>query len=185
MFQKIYRAALFFFVLATLGWFGIKFSVEYYASLKADEIVSLADNSSSIDEAVKFITREVSQNFQHVDPSTVPALKFRPYVTNRRLPTFMRWKEGAIETIVNKGLCDNAARQLSYVLAKEGIDSVQWNMMTPKGGHSALLVTLPDGRKGLTDPLFGLSAVNDKGELISPEEALDKVQSGHSLDAVF
>jgi hypothetical protein len=169
-----------------MGWFGLRYAAHTYADFKAHEITFLIDKElKTPDEKIKFITKRVSETFEHVDPSTVTALKFRSYVTNRRLPEFMRWKEGTIETIVNKGLCDNAARQLSYVLLREGFDSTQWNMMTPKGGHSALLVTLPDGRKVLTDPLFGLSAVDRAGQLVSPEKAWNRIQSGEKIETVF
>ena len=111
--------------------------------------------------------------------------KFRSYVTNKRLPEFLRLQDGVLETTLEKGLCDNAARLLSFVLKQEGFHSVQWDMMTPGGGHAALLVTLPDDRKIYVDPLFGVAATDKFGKLIHPDEAYKLIQAGRRPEAVF
>ena len=110
----------------------------------------------------------------------------RPYLTNKRLPEFLRLKDGVIEILIETGLCDNAARALHFVLKQEGIDSVQWNMVTQKRAHSALRVVLSDGRYGFVDPFFGLSAFDqDEKRLLSPDEMQVRARRGVEIDDVF
>jgi hypothetical protein len=113
-------------------------------------------------------------------------LRIRPYVTNSRLPEFLRIPSGAIETLVNKGLCDNASRRLAFILKQKGYDSVQWNMVTSAAAHSALLVFLHDGRKVFVDPFYGYLAIDRQSQkLMSLPEAKKHVSSGRSLNSVL
>ena len=91
-----------------------------------------------------------------------------------------------IETLLDAGICDNAARALHFVLKQQGIDSVQWNMVTQRRAHSALRVALSDGRYGFVDPFYGLSAFDqDEQRLLSPEEMQGRARRGVDIDDVF
>ena len=74
----------------------------------------------------------------------------------------------------------------AFALAQEGYESIQWNMVTHKNGHSARLVSLPDNRKAFVDPFYGIAAVDSKGQLIDPKEAKEVVLSTNkNVEDVF
>lgn len=122
-------------------------------------------------------------------PETQPLLlRLRPYLSNRRLPGWLRVPPGALEVIYSDGWCDDAARALAYVLESVGAKAFQLNIATPTQGHSVLLVTLPKREPGrgqvLVDPLFGVVAADSTG-LISPDAARRMLQQGNPVRAVF
>ena len=89
-------------------------------------------------------------------------LRLRPYVTNALPPSILRYPNGAIETLIETGLCDNASHMLAFILKQKGYETVQWNMITASAAHSALLVSMHDGRKVLVDPFYGFVVVDKK-----------------------
>lgn len=151
---------------------------------KTMESPSPADTPTP-DEKVTAIASHIFKTFHHKAPATVPLLRVRGYLTNRRLPDFLRLESGVIETLLETGMCDNASRMLAFVLKQESFESVQWNMVTPQGAHSALLVTMPDNRKVLVDPYYGYVTVDKQGNLISPQQAHDLIMAREPLEAVF
>ena len=161
------------FCLSILSWFIIKASLTWHAAGIAEEIIEQAytnNLSQNDDQKVIALTKYVFENFNSASPSKHLALRLRGYITNKRLPSFIRLDSGVIETILQKGLCDNASRMLSFVLKQEEYRSVQWNMVGNDSGHSALLVTLPGNRNVFVDPFYGYVAKkNDK--LIDPHKA--------------
>ncbi len=176
------------FAFSLVVWLATKQIVVSKAEMKAQALVQnavLNDSPKTDDQKIVAITTEIFQSFQHKDPALVPLLRLRPYLTNKRLPKFLRLPAGVLETHLNTGLCDNAARMLAFTLKQEGYQSVQWNMVTDKGGHSALLVTLPDGREVMADPFYGYVTVDDQKHLIHPNEARELIRSGQSFDDVF
>jgi hypothetical protein len=174
--------------LALGGWLVLKQGLTAYSGIKARELVDTAlqgRTDMSPDEEVTAITKEVHKNFAHVDPATIPVAKIRPFLTSERLPAFMRFKYGVVANLLRKGYCDGAARMLSFVLATKGYSSVQWNMVVPTTAHSALLVTMPDGRKVLADAFYGYVATDEEGRLASPQDAQERMKAGEKFDRVF
>ncbi len=152
------------------GYFAARYYTIKIAQTKAQEIIVQAGDIASPDEEVIALAKTVFERFQEREPSEVWQLRLRPYVTNARLPESIKFPEGAIETIIQQGMCDNAARMLKFVLAQKGYNSIQWNMVSQNGNHSGLQVTLPEGRKGFIDPYYGYGAMKE-GKLISLDEA--------------
>jgi hypothetical protein len=188
LFKFSFISGIILFFLGTSGWLITKHLVTLQAAKKAQAIItsSYGDNLiTSDDQKVISITRQIFNRFERKNPATVPLLKVRGYVTNRRIPSFIRLESGVIETYIEQGLCDNAARVLEFALKQEGFESIQWNMVTNTGGHSALLVKLSDGREVLADPFYGYVTVNHDGNLISPNKAKDLIKSGASFDKIF
>lgn len=137
-------------------------------------------------EELTALTKAVYQRFTPDEPSKHWPLKLRPYMTNKALPAFLRLEDGVVETIVETGLCDNAARFLHFVLKQKGYESVQWNMVTGSRAHSVLLVYLSDGRTALLDPLLGFVGYDrDTGSLLSPFEVQEHLRGGATLEDVL
>lgn len=150
-------------------------------------IIRLADNNRAADatedQKIIALSRQVSASFRHQDPAQIALYKIRPYITNKRLPAFIRFPNGAMETVIQAGLCDNASRMLAFVLRREGYSSVQWNMVTARGGHSARLVTLSDGRKVFIDPFYGFVAMDPNGRLTDMQSAQERINAGDTPES--
>lgn len=187
MFRKIFKflftLSLIGFFLALAGYLGAKYYFTATASQKAHQLIDMAhvDHPDTHDDEVIVIAKKIHERFHQTEPNQYPALRLRPYVSNKRLPDWLRYQDGIIETHIEAGLCDNAARMLKFLLAQRGYESVQWNMVTDLTAHSALLVTMPDERKVFIDPYIGLAAYRNES-LISPEEMLENIHSRIALD---
>lgn len=175
-------------LLGMLGWLITKSVLTIKAEEKANSIIALAseDNDFRSDEQkLVAIASQVSENFEQIDPALVPIYKLRSYITNDRLPDFIRLETGVMETLLQKGLCDNTSRMLSFILNQKGYQSVQWDMVTPGGGHAANLVTLPNGKNVYVDALFGVIAVDQNGDLTDAHEAHSRIKNGNNVEDVF
>ena len=170
------KISVILFLSTFMLWFAAKVIVTQFATNKANQIIEevyQVHQPTSDDEKIISLTRHVFQNFTNTDPSKDIALRLRGYVTNKRLPSFLRLEDGVIETLFEKGQCDNASRMLAFLLKREGYLSVQWHIVSLNNGHSALLVTLPNDRYGYVDPFFGY-IFEHQGQLLNPIEAKDK-----------
>lgn len=188
LFKKYLFFALLVLALSVPAWMGVRKIIVLTADHRARHIIKEAlkdDETASGDRRVIAITRYVFDHFEHVDPDSVLALRLRRFVTNYRLPAFLRLPNGAIEILTGRGLCDNAVRLLMFVLGHDGIDAVQWNMTEPHGAHAGVLATLPGGRQGLLDPFFGYVSATREGVLISPYAAQDSIKAGAPMQSVF
>jgi hypothetical protein len=176
------------FALSLFAWMMIRHISIQKAEEHAYELVQLSDfkkDSLSENEKIIAITRQVYLNFRAQNPSEIPLLRLRSYITNDRLLNFLKLPSGVIETNIERGLCDNASRMLAFILKQQGFDSVQWNMVSYKGGHSALLVTMSDNRKAFVDPFYGVVAVDRKKNLIDASKAQELIRAGRRTDKVF
>jgi hypothetical protein len=153
-------------LLSCLGLAGILAARELaiaQAEKKARGMIATAQRPGQTeDQEIEAMTAAIFRSFIPQDPAEIFAYRVRPYLTNRRLPGWLRLPDGVMETFIGRGFCDNAARALSLALAQEGYKSVQWNMVSPHGAHSALLVTKKDNRKILADPFYGYIAEDPK-----------------------
>jgi hypothetical protein len=186
--KKIFLFFSFSILIIVFGWIILKSSLEFYASQKAWNTIESAYSNNThetIDEKVIAITTQIHHGFSETDPSKNLALRLRPFLTNHRLPPVFRLENGVIETILGKGLCDNAVRALQFTLKQENLPSSQWNMVTPHGGHAALIVSIDENRTAFVDPFFGLISLDKKSTLRSPDEIYEKVKSGHKIENIF
>ena len=75
---------------------------------------------------------------------------------------------------------------LQFILKQKGYESEQWNMITNKRAHSALRVTLKDGRHALLDPMYGLVGYNaETKKLRSPEEIKALLKGNKDFGELF
>ena len=170
------------------GWLLVKYVITLRAAEKAETIIEQAYEKHSPqndDEKIIAIATQIFENFEHAEPSEILSLRLRAYLTNRRLPEFLRLDTGVIETHIEKGQCDNFARMLSFLLVQEGFESILWNMVIDKLGHSALLVTMPDGRQVFADPYYGYVAADKNRKLLHPKDAQNKIRQGAIFSDVF
>ncbi len=192
MFKKVIK---FFFVLGIacfalllMVYFGSRAYFTNLAQNKAEIIIEESAEKNLPDKKKELIeiTRMVHKHFTPNEPTHHWQLRLRPYLTNSKLPSFIRYQDGVIETLIETGLCDNAARFLQFVLSQKGYKSVQWNMITNNRAHSILLVYLDGGQTAILDPMFGLIGY-DKTEydFLSPFEIRKRMRQGASLNNVF
>ncbi|NNM00781.1 MAG: hypothetical protein HKO62_08535 [Gammaproteobacteria bacterium] len=186
------RRLLIFIVALLLVCVAAWFTVRTIATLRAESAAqALVDEAlgdsrpEGDDERVTAITRRVYEQFEPAEAGDSVLLRLRGWLTNSRLPAFVRLPDGVIETLLRKGLCDNAGRMLSFTLRQADYASRQWDMVSPSGGHSAVLVTLPDGREILADPFFGFVAADQAGRLMHPLEARKRARAGQSPGGVL
>lgn len=170
---------------ALLCWIGLKLYLEKSAQTKAETILTTIEQQNpelSDDQLIIKTTKYVHQNFEKTDIGNVWQLKFRPYITNKRLPEFIRLKTGVIETLIPRGMCDNASRTLAFILEQRDFSSTQWNMVSLlNGGHSAL-VTTKNNNTVFADPFLGVVAQNKQSQLISPIEAQTRISQNNSIE---
>ncbi len=163
------------------GWLAAR---QLLISKAEEKVFALARNAhaksdQTKDDKVTALTAEIFRQFHHQDPGEIPLYRLRPYLTNSRLPSWVRLPDGVMETLLEKGYCDNAARMLAFALRQENINSVQWNMVSPGMAHSALLVTMPDGRKILADPFYGYITADP------PYKTQARLKAGEEFSAAF
>ncbi len=193
MFKKILSALIILglcsALLAIIGFWATKSYLTHTAKNKANQIIEEALDKKPVptaDQEIITIARAVFDRFETKDPALDLGLRLRPYVSNQRLPDVLRFPEGVVETHVELGMCDNAARMLKFLLKQRGYDSIQWNMVTDSRAHSALLVYLPDGRRGLVDPFYGLAGYDQKQKtLLSPETVQNAMKNGTDIQSAF
>lgn len=173
--------------IATLAIFGMKQAIEYVAHKKSNEFVSsVTDDSMDENERIYAIANGVYESFVKSKSSNNPPLLFRlrPYLTNELLPSFLRVKVGAIDSIYIFGKCDSAARTLVHLLNMAGYEAWQFNYMSPKWAHSVVLALLPSGQTALLDPTYGVASYFH-GRLITPEKAQQLQASGTPLTKIW
>jgi hypothetical protein len=153
------------------------------ASSLHEKVVKKIGPDQSEDPYLQEITALVFNSFKPEEPSEDFMLRLRPYLTHSILPAFIRLPNGAIETNIQSGLCDNASRMLAFILRQQGYDSVQWNMVHNSGGHSALLVKTKDDREVFLDPFYGIVAQH-QNQLISLDQAQRIISKEREASAI-
>ncbi|WP_420549746.1 hypothetical protein [Curvivirga sp.] len=173
-----------------VGFFiGLGYYIEYQSQAKANQIFDELNEKAkyqSLSEKEKLITlaKDVFERFEIDGSQSNILLRLRPYLTAPFLPDFIRVRDGAIDLYVQEGICDNSARILEYLLAQEGYESRQWDMVTSRSAHSALAISLKDGREILMDTFFGVyPEIN--GELVSAHKAKIALDRGGNIDDIF
>lgn len=148
--MKKIALGFFIFVISSITfYYGIRTFVIIRAGQIARELI--AENNTP-----EALTAKIFEEYKNVDNSDNPFLfKWRPYLTNHRLPEWIAFPEGAIETVYSYGFCDNAARKLAFILRQKNIESTQWNMTKPDAAHAVLVATIND-KTVLLDPFLGV-----------------------------
>lgn len=176
-------------ILSLLAWYGVRYVAIKQAKINAYEITRTAPDQVEIytseESKIISISKRVFNDFEHANSATIPFYNLRAYITNERLPDFIRFPKGVIETNIQKGYCDNVARMLAFILEQEGFKSTQWNMVTDRGGHSALVVTLSDDREIFIDPYFGGVTIDRNGRPTDLITAQNRFIAGAKLDDLF
>lgn len=192
MFKKIIRVSfyvsLLILIIALLSWLTVRYLlIEKAKEEGAVMIASITKENpdATDDEKIISTTKAVFETFEHKDASDILIYKLRPYLSNRRLPEFIRLPKGVVAGLTREGYCDSASRWLLFLLQQQGFKSVQWNLASPVSSHAALLVTTGDGRKVFVDPYFGYVTVDKNGKLINPYTALNRMKAGASFKEVF
>lgn len=171
-----------------IGWLAVRQIIISAAEHRAGTVIKnvLPNQSASDDEIIKTLTTYVFLNFDHARPGEVPSLhRLRPFVTNHRLPRWLRLPDGLIESYTMHGHCDDAARALSFILKQKGYHSYQWDMVQFDGAHSALEVTTSEGRRIFADPFYGFVAQSGDGTLIDADTARTQIQNGIPVESTF
>lgn len=175
-------------ILGLLALAGVKAGVTYRAGRIADAIwTDPSVTAAPKERQAESVTAHIFAHFTRYgyEPHAAPFwMWLRPVLTSRYLPSLWRVKPGVLETLARAGWCDDAARHLSFVLARRGYDSRQWNMVTPVAGHSALMVFLAPDKPVLMDPYYGY-VTRAGSAYLSPGEARTRMARGQSLSRVF
>lgn len=171
-------------------WFSTKFVVEYRARTVAESVIADVSEglpTSDIENLAIELASYVHSVYTRPRPTEFESLlwQMRPYLTNRLLPQFARFQEGAIDALYSRGICDNAARTLVFLLNQTELSARQFNIVNKfGGGHSVVLFEFTDGRRSMLDPLYGVYPKLD-GKMLSPAEARELMQRGEPGEKIW
>ena len=173
-----------------LAWFSTKLFVENEARTVAQDIISDARKNADSKEphalAIE-LARIVHSLYLRSNSSVTPPLlwRLRPYLTNMLLPSYARYQDGAIDVLYVQGICDSAARTLAYLLNEAELKAQQLNIVNNwVGGHSVVLVELPNQQSSMLDPLYGVYPEYD-GIMLSPSEARELARRGEPSESIW
>jgi hypothetical protein len=175
------KTICFAFILCLVAFAGLisfRAIVIHKADEKTRQLMSQTDES--IPPALQ-ATQAIYKNFSKNGYERHKILaRLRPYLSNDRLPDFMRIPPGAIELVTNEGWCDDAARALIYTLENYGMTAHQWNMQSPRRAHSAVVANLPS--PALLDPFYGYHSLSN-GKPGDPLQIQKQMKGGQPLAA--
>ncbi len=150
---------------------GFRSYIIYKADQHAEEVYA-GTSVSSAPAISLYATQRLYQMFRHETYADHPILsRLRPYISNARLPDFIRIPTGATETVMMEGWCDDAGRALTYILSKRNVESRQFNFVGPSNAHSAVIAQFD--KPALLDPYYGYHTITQNG-VVPPEEAAAK-----------
>ena len=172
------------FVISIACFYGVRGYLISTADAVIDQMIAEAEQEFGDDEEAKVIALTASfyERFDEDAPGAFLLHKFEPYLSNRRLPSFIKMPSGVIDIIVMRGMCDSAARGLMRGFQRMELKSVQWDMVTNKYAHSAVMVTLSNGQNVLVDPFHGIVG-QDKNtkSLLSPSDIKKALLDGEDI----
>lgn len=182
MAKKLFLAALILFIIGISGFFSVRASIIFLAEKKADAILAGIPDHNPTNTAID-AARYIFSHFGKDGYPNNPVLSIlRPYWSSRHLPAIIRMPLGAMETVMNEGNCDDAARSLSFILQRRKIVSRQWNMLLPRLAHAALLVY--DESPVLVDPFYGY-ATNRTVGVTDPYVIASAMKQGKPMEDFF
>ena len=177
--KKYVAAVILLILIGVISVLAARHHIISKAKTKAIEILNVAKAS---EDEILFITQHVHEVFNNNRKTkNFPILfRLRPFLSNERLPGFIKLPDGVIETIYPFGWCDNAARMTQFIFAQDGVETEQWNMVTPTGAHAALQASY-NGTNVFIDPFYGVLPKNKKGDYINAEQAKKEAQKGRDV----
>lgn len=149
---------------------------------RASEQILIQARANTPEETAENAARLLYIRFSKSNHNVYPNLaKARPYISNDKMPTVFRTPPGAVELNTLEGWCDESARALIYVLARDGIQAEQWNMQGPSSAHAAVRVKFNNGTSALIDPFYGFSSVQ-KTETHDPLDIQESIRKGGKIE---
>lgn len=107
--------------------------------------------------------------------------RFFPYFYHRSLPGFLRLPRGSLDLLFLSGECSDVTKLIEFLLAAEGIEAIQRDIVKPFGsGHSALSVRVDDEWVYI-DPYIGvLFTENDR--ILSLDRVIELISEGAEVE---
>jgi hypothetical protein len=158
-------------VLTFSGLYGLRAYIIHKADKQAEEILSGSSVSSSVALSLHATEKLYKSFSKNGYKSHLVLARLRPYLSNERLPEFIRIQKGAIPLMTMEGWCDDAARALIYTLSRRSIEGKQWNIQGASNAHVAVLVQFGAEQTALLDPYYGYHTVKN-GAAVSPGNAV-------------
>lgn len=184
MLKRFLAALLLLAVLSGAFFLTTKYYFVRSADAQVSAILAKAKNNDQVQTA-DAAARHLYEIFSKRGYVEHPYLaRLRPYLSNRSMPGIFRIPPGALELNTLEGWCDDAARALIYVLAKEGIHAEQWNMQGPHAAHAAVKATFDNGTAVLFDPFYGYSSIAH-GAAQDPIVVRDAMRNGAKADTLL
>jgi hypothetical protein len=186
--RGLLAAIIIFFVgqatIPILGLLIAKHKFTQNADEQSVEILKHVEGNSQTQiahDATKLLYFRFSKEGYKADPGIA---RLRPFLSNSKMPDIFRTPSGALELSTFEGWCDDAARALIYVLAKEGIRAEQWNMQGPHTAHAAVHAYFNDGTSALLDPFYGYTSIVN-GKPHDPISIRDAMRNGKSSSGLL
>lgn len=178
-------------ILGLSLWAGLRLVLVSYATHIADNRLKEIPYEIPESQTAFLIGQLVFNEFGHyVDNSRHPLIRLRRFLRASFLPPFLKVPDGIIETIVNKGWCDDAARQTIFLLSRYNIAAQPFYIFLPTtgdevSGHVAVIVT-STGEKSrfIVDSFLGYATIRD-GRPIDPVDVRSALRKGQSWTYFF
>lgn len=111
---------------------------------------------------------------------------YKDILTSPFLPDALRTNPAAFAVLnVDDQSKDRAAQALQFVLKLQGIDTHQWEIISPHATKTAVIVLLPDGSYNYLDPEDGVIAMYENQMLLGPYAARYLISNGEDYQKVF
>ena len=187
--KKIAKHSAILFILAFAGFFVIRGYMINLAYSKVDSMIADAERAGEgdTDQTMIALTKYIHDNFKEDAPRSFFLHRLEPYLSNIRLPNFIRFPKGVIDILVMHGMCDSAARAQILTFRRLGLHAVQWDMVTNQYAHSAVMVTTSTGKDVLVDPFHGVvgygTGEHNDGltKLFSPSDIKKSLNEGGNI----
>ncbi len=175
--KNFVRFLLFFVLLGVVGFYAARYALIYDATQRADALVQEAKAQrawSSDLEMLASLSTQIYRTYRYgYEDTSGPINALRPFISNKRLPKFIRVPDGVTDMIDPVSLCDPMARILKFVLSRLGKDSQLLSLVHPyEGGHTAVLVQNKDG-KIIADPYIGIVVNMPFDQAVSAEALVE------------
>ena len=187
--RRIATLFVILFICSLACFFVIRGYMINLAYSKIDSMIADAERADNgdPDQIIVALTKNIHDNFAESSPRSFFLHRLEPYLSNARLPNFIRFPKGVIDILVMHGMCDSAARAQILAFKRLGFHAVQWDMVTNQYAHSAVMVTTSTGKDVLVDPFHGVVGYgrgeHDNGsiELFSPSDIKQIVSDGGDI----
>ena len=190
--MKFLNTTLFVILIAVLIAFASLWGAKTYVEANAEEKVAAyieksreyTDLNAQLMNAALYVYEEFGQ--QDVEGAESPLGQFENILTSPALPGFLKTSPGAFAVSnPQSGPDGNAAKILQFVLALQGIDSHEWEIISPKNTRTGLVVKDKDQTFKYLDPAAGVIAMYENQVLLGPYAARFLVSNGDDYQKIF